>query len=289
VTTPPRTATGAAEWVVEPGYEAVRDAFVAGAVSFGRGGGAYCAYVDGKPVVDVWAGQAQPGEPWCKDTAAILMSATKGLTAICVQILVDRGRIDVDEPVATYWPEYAQNGKEDTLVRELLAHTAGVIGFDRMHEVVRHDGVGWGDLDRIARRLAEDAPSYPTRHAALLPRPDDRLAVGGADPSCRRPHARPLLRRRGRRATRPRNLDRDAGRGTVAGAHVHDMCLDHLPRLIRRAQESGLAAARDPSTRIGRTFVGDGATSALDHIEVIFNDPRLHTAEFGAGAGIAGR
>ena len=152
--------------MVEPGYEAVRDAFVAGAGSFGRGGGGYCAYVNGKPVVDVWAGQAQPGEPWCKDTAAILMSATKGLTAICVQILVDRGRIDLDEPVATYWPEYAQSGKEHTLVRQLLAHTAGVIGFDRMHDVVRHDGVGWGDLDRIAPRLAADAPSYPpgTQH-----------------------------------------------------------------------------------------------------------------------------
>src|SRR4051794_37251203 len=118
-------ATFAPEWVVEPGYEAVRDAFVAGAGSFGRGGGAYWAYVKGRPVVDVWAGQARPGEPWCKETATVLMSATKGLTAICVQILVDRGRIDLDERVATYWPEYAQNGKEDTVVRQLLAHTAG--------------------------------------------------------------------------------------------------------------------------------------------------------------------
>jgi CubicO group peptidase (beta-lactamase class C family) len=132
------------EWVVEPGYEAVRDAFVAGSGSFGCGGGACCAYVKGKPMVDVWAGQAQPGEPWCKETATISMSATKGLTASCVQILVDRGRIELDEPVATYWPEYAQNGKLGTLVRHLLAHAGGVIGFDRMHEVVHHDGSGWG-------------------------------------------------------------------------------------------------------------------------------------------------
>src|SRR4029079_14119073 len=105
----------------------------------------------------------RPGEPWGKETATVLMSATKRLTAICVQILVDQGRIDLDEPVATSWPEYAQNGKHDTLVRQLLAHTAGVIGFDRMHEVVRHDGAGWGDLDRIALRLPPGLRSAPPR------------------------------------------------------------------------------------------------------------------------------
>ena len=242
-------ATFAAEWVVEPGYEAVRDAFLAGSGSFGRGGGAYCAYVHGKPVVDVWAGQARPGQPWRKETAAILMSATKGFTAICGQILVDRGRIDLDEPVATYWPEYAQNGKQDTLVRQLLAHTAGVIGFDRMHEVVRHDGVGWGDLDRIAPRLAEDAPSYPPGTQHCYHAPDDRLAPGGTGSSCRRPHARPLLRRRGRRSTRPRSLDRDAGRRTAAGGARPR----HAPRPSSSAVPQGPGERTGRGTRSGHT------------------------------------
>jgi CubicO group peptidase (beta-lactamase class C family) len=275
------------EWVVEPGYEAVRDAFVAGSGSFGRGGGAYCAYVNGKPVVDLWAGQAQPDEPWRKETATILMSATKGLTAICVQILVDRGRIDLDEPVATYWPEFAHNGKQDTLVRQLLGHTAGVIGFDRMHEVVRHDGVGWGDLDRIAPRLAEDPPTYPpgAQHCYHA------LTIGWLLAELvRRVDGRTLGHFLADEVAAPLGLEAWIGMPhaeLLRVARIHDMRLDHLPRPIRRAQESALAAARDPGTRVGRAFVGDGSTSALDHIEVIFNDPRLHTAEFGAGAGIA--
>ena len=153
-------------WTVEPGYEPVRDAFVKGMGSFGYGGGAYCAYVDGRPVVDLWGGNARDGEPWQADTATVLMSATKSFGSMCMQILVDRGQIDVDEKVATYWPEYAQNGKESTTVRQLLLHTGGVVGFDQMDEVLRYDGTGWGDLDVIAARLAESVPSFPpgTKH-----------------------------------------------------------------------------------------------------------------------------
>src|SRR6478672_12062454 len=116
------------EWLVEPGYEAVRDAFVRGTATLGRGGGAYCAYVDGRPVVDLWAGSAQPGKPWQRDTTTVIMSATKGLVSLCVQQLVDQGRLDLDERVATYWPEYAQAGKESTLVQHVMLHTAGVLG-----------------------------------------------------------------------------------------------------------------------------------------------------------------
>ena len=97
-------------WTVEPGYEPVRDAFVKGMGSFGFGGGAYCAYVGGRPVIDLWGGEARAGEAWQADTG-VLMSATKSLGSMCLQLLVDRDQIDLDEKVATYWPEYGQNGK----------------------------------------------------------------------------------------------------------------------------------------------------------------------------------
>ena len=118
-----KTYTVNPAWIVEPGYEPVRDAFVKGMGSFGLGGGAYCAYVEGRPVIDLWGGKARDGQSWQADTGAVLMSATKSFTSMCMQILVDRGQIDIDEKVATYWPEYAQNGKESTTVRQLLLHT----------------------------------------------------------------------------------------------------------------------------------------------------------------------
>ena len=83
------------EWFVQPGYESVRDAFVAGMGSFGRGGGGHCAYVGGQKVVELWGGSARPGSSWQSDTPAVLMSATKGFASICIQVLVDRGAIDV--------------------------------------------------------------------------------------------------------------------------------------------------------------------------------------------------
>ena len=63
------------------------------------GGGAFAAYVDGERVVDIWSGDAAPGVAWSEDTAAVVMSATKGLTAVCAHVLHDRGELDLDAPV----------------------------------------------------------------------------------------------------------------------------------------------------------------------------------------------
>src|SRR5690349_12171185 len=148
------------DWLVEPGYEPVRDLFLREKGSLGIGGGAYCAYVDGRPVVDLWAGQAREGEPWTADTSTILMSATKGFAAMCAQVLVDRGQLDLDAPVATYWPEFAQNGKEGVLVRHVLLHTAGVFGYEGQSDVTRLDGSGWDSYDAIAAGFAAAAPEW---------------------------------------------------------------------------------------------------------------------------------
>ncbi len=112
---------------VAAGFEPVREAFQQGVADLGDGGGAFSAYIDGVPVVDLCGGTARPGEPWGPDTRAVLMSLTKGLTALCVQLLVDRGQVDVDAPVSAYWPEFAAGGKEGVLVRHVLSHTAGVL------------------------------------------------------------------------------------------------------------------------------------------------------------------
>ena len=92
------------------------------------GGGALAVYIDGKPVVDVWTGWAdrlgQVG--WTADTGAMVFSATKGVAAMVIHRLVDRGLLSYDEPVANYWPEFGASGKEDITVRDVLRHRAGL-------------------------------------------------------------------------------------------------------------------------------------------------------------------
>ena len=113
-------------------FVAVRDAF---ANNFREGrevGASFAATVDGEFVVDIWAGHADAARtrPWERDTIVNVYSTTKVMTAIAALILVDRGAIDPDAPVAAYWPEFAQAGKEKLPVRYLFSHMSGLAGFE---------------------------------------------------------------------------------------------------------------------------------------------------------------
>ena len=141
----------------KPGFEAVRDAFEA---NFAEGleiGAAAAVTVDGEFVVDIWAGDADTeGTPWQRDTIVNVYSTTKTMAATCMLMLADRGELDFDAPVAQYWPEFAHNGKEAVLVRHVMAHTAGLPGFDppiTMEQLY--------DLDGVAANLAAQAPWWP--------------------------------------------------------------------------------------------------------------------------------
>ncbi|MFW9936772.1 MAG: serine hydrolase domain-containing protein [Candidatus Thorarchaeota archaeon] len=96
-------------------------------------GASFAVVLDGKLLVDLWGGYADAAQtkPWDKDTIVNVFSTTKVMTALCIHILADRGLIDLDAPVAKYWPEFAQAGKENLPVRYLLSHTAGLPGFDK--------------------------------------------------------------------------------------------------------------------------------------------------------------
>ncbi len=118
------------------------------------GGGALAVYLDGQPVVDVWAGFSDRGghTPWSADTAPMVFSATKGMAATVIHRLADRGLIDYEAPVAEYWPEFAANGKADMTVRRVMRHAAGLSGLR---------GASLEDLlDHVAmeERLAAAAP-----------------------------------------------------------------------------------------------------------------------------------
>lgn len=136
-------------------FEPVRDAFAA---NFDAGlelGASVAVTQDGEPVVDLWAGDATPnGDPWVEDTIVNVYSTTKTMAATCVLVLADRGDLDLSAPVATYWPEFAQNGKEAVQVRHVMSHSAGLSGFDppveKPHELY--------DWDAIVERLAAQTP-----------------------------------------------------------------------------------------------------------------------------------
>ncbi|MEV5145553.1 serine hydrolase domain-containing protein [Streptomyces sp. NPDC052727] len=118
---------------VAEGFEPVREAFAANFALLGERGAAVAVYRDGHRVVDLWAGtrDVDGTAPWQRGTAQIVRSATKGVAAAALLLLHQRGELDLDAPVGTYWPEYKAAGKEHTRVRDLLAHRAGVPVLDR--------------------------------------------------------------------------------------------------------------------------------------------------------------
>jgi len=119
-----------AEGTVGPGFGAVRDAFAEGQAQ-DEGGAQLCVYRYGRRVVDLWAGMDKlNGRPFNADTITVLMSCTKAVTAVCVHMLAQRGLIDYDAHVARYWPEFAAKEKASITVRDILAHRAGLMGFD---------------------------------------------------------------------------------------------------------------------------------------------------------------
>lgn len=142
---------------VHPGYEAVRDAFVDNFARRVEIGAACCAYHHGEKVVDLWGGvrNKATGEPWERDTKALVYSATKGLAAMTLAVAHSRGWLDYDARVCRYWPEFAQNGKESITVRQLLAHQAGLFALD-----VPLDRSLVADLDRLAVVLARQKPAW---------------------------------------------------------------------------------------------------------------------------------
>lgn len=119
--------------LVEPGFEAVRDAFVHNFDEHGEVGAGFSLHVEGRKVVDLWGGATDEasGRPYGEDTLQLVFSSTKGATASCVNLLLQRGLIDIDEPVATYWPEFAQAGKAEIPVRWLMCHKAGLPTVDK--------------------------------------------------------------------------------------------------------------------------------------------------------------
>lgn len=141
----------------EDGFGPVADAFAANFTNGGELGAAVALYADGRKVVDLWGGVADQrnGRPWVKGTPAIVFSVTKGVLAICAYQLVGHRWLDLDAPVARYWPEFAAHGKAATTVRMLLSHRAGLVVLDA--DLSLSEVLAW---DPVIRAIEQQAPLW---------------------------------------------------------------------------------------------------------------------------------
>ena len=148
----------------DPRFEPVRSAFVENFAERGELGAACSVIVDGRTVVDLWGGWADPAKttPWREDTIVNAYSVGKAIVSLLLLRLVDEGVVELDAPVAVYWPEFAAEGKQTATVRHALTHRAGV---PAIREPLTNDDL-W-DFDRMCAALARTEPWWDpgTRHA----------------------------------------------------------------------------------------------------------------------------
>src|SRR4051794_9333245 len=141
----------------DPRFDPVRTAFARNFEEHGEVGAAVGVYLHGRPVVDLWGGVADPatGRAWQRDTLQLVYSTTKGVTAACANLLAQRGELDLDAPVAKYWPEFAAAGKAEIPVRWLLTHQAGLPVLDE--PVTAEQAIAW---DPLVEALAAQRPAW---------------------------------------------------------------------------------------------------------------------------------
>jgi CubicO group peptidase (beta-lactamase class C family) len=145
----------AVQGLCEPGFERVRDALAETVASGSEVGAALAVYVDKRAVVDLWAGHTDAARtrPWGRDTIVNLFSVGKAVSAVCALRLVEAGLLDLDAPVASYWPEFAQEGKSRITVRHLLTHQAALPALAR-----RLPSGTWSRWDVMTEALAAQPP-----------------------------------------------------------------------------------------------------------------------------------
>jgi CubicO group peptidase (beta-lactamase class C family) len=143
---------------VASGWEPVRAAFLEGFENNEEHGAGVAVYHRGQCVVDLMGGWRDKDHtvPYGTDALQVVFSTTKGITSIAVAICVERGLLDYNEKVATYWPEFADKGKGDVTVAQLLSHRAGLYTVDG--DITLEEALDW---DTVTARLAATAPRFP--------------------------------------------------------------------------------------------------------------------------------
>jgi CubicO group peptidase (beta-lactamase class C family) len=163
-----KSAKVLAEGFVAPGFEPVAEEFERNFTERADIGAGFAAMHRGRPVVDIWGGHAAPGKAWQEDTLMLVFSCTKALVGACMLKLIEAGKLDLHAPVARYWPEFAESGKERVLVRHVLSHSAGLPGI--LEPLVWQDIADWEKMERLlaAQPLAGDPNAFHAYHALTI-------------------------------------------------------------------------------------------------------------------------
>jgi len=263
---------------VEDGYGKVADAFQQNFAEHGELGAAFSVYVDGVPKVDIWAGVAdgRTGRPWEEDTLQLVFSTTKGAAAICVARLVEEGAIDYGAPVATYWPEFADEGKEAITVAQMLSHQAGLpyvdapLGFDDIMAVTP-----------VVEALAAQRPVWEpgTAHGYHA------LTYGWlAGELVRRVDGRTIGRYFAEEVAAP--LDLDFHIGLPESEEPRVTRLETMPPPTDPEQIALMMQVMGPGTIGFKALTMNGALIALDPENNHFNTRAVHATEMPAANGI---
>ena len=263
---------------VAAGWEPVRAAFN---VSFELGeevGAAAAVYHKGRKVVDVWGGSFdQSGDqPYDDSTLQLVFSTTKGIVAIAVAMCVERGLLDYDEKVATYWPEFAAHGKGDVTVAQLLSHQCGLIAPDV--PVTLADALDWKVMTEL---LADTKPDWPVGSAHGY----HAVTFGWlAGELIRRTDGRTPGRFVAEEIAAPLDVEMWIGLPEHLEPRVSPIIgsflgTDDTPEYMRAMMEAFLGAG----TRAGRALLLNGALSIH---EQVFNRREVHAAEIPAANGI---
>lgn len=252
---------------------------------FGRGGGGISVYAGGELVVDLWGGWAAPGRPWSESTRAPIASISKSWAAAVVHRLIEQEVLDLTTPICTWWPEFAAHGKEQITLREVLVHSAGVLGFDGQQRLLSGDG--WGDYDAIASALAASKPwwtpgSQHGYHAVsygwLLNEVVRRTTGRTIGDIFRTDFAAPLKLEASLGTT-------GADFGDVAEVLTADV--GSMPALQRWMFNKASAAGHDPSTPQGCALIADGRTNILEEVGRLVSHRPFLEAEIPASNGVA--
>lgn len=207
---------GVVQGSCDPRFARVREAFERNFAEDGELGASVAVVLDGRSVVDLWGGHrdAARARPWERDTIACMMSVAKAVSALCVHILADEGRIDIDAPIARYWPEFAAAGKQDIPVRWILCHLAGIPAADA---AARGDMYDWGAMTRA---IAAQAPLWPPGSTRCYHSATQGFVLGEL---VRRVDGRSLGRFLRERVAGPLGIDYAIGLDAAAIARCADM------------------------------------------------------------------
>ena len=263
-----------------PRFEAVADAFARAFEGRPSMGGALAIRHRGTEVVNLWGGLAdkRSGAPWSQQTASVVFSCTKGLVSILVAQLVEEGRLDYDAPVARYWPEFAQNGKAEITVRQVLGHQAGLSALT--DDLAFEDILEW---DVVIGHLERQAPLWTPGTGYAY----HALTHGWlAGELIRRVTGQSVGDAFGQRIAAPLGASAWIGLPpTFNGQIAHLNVAPDLATLW--ANEAKLDSAATPNWPYRAMTLGHALPAALVTTDGGFNDRRLHEAQIPAAGGIA--